>query len=278
MTLLLGFGAVNTGNNLIYLLVSALLGFMVISGILGKRNLDGLQVRLRFADEIYDGHPTLVGVELTNGRRLLPAQLIDVQLAAEPGSVLFPLVPAGEQEAGRLLLTLTGRGPHSFSAILLNSRYPINFFVRSRYLPIADRCVVFPAPQPCPLPAASSGRQLADERAASQRGHEGDIDRIHEYQPGDPLRRIHWRLSARHDQLKVKDLAAAASEPLWVDPRECPGASLEEKLRCAVYLINQGGRAERPVGLRLPGQRLAPATGRPHRLKLLHHLAGYGKN
>ena len=278
MTLLLGFGAVNTGNNLIYLLVSALLGFMVISGILGKRNLDGLQVRLRFADEIYDGHPTLVGVELTNQRRFLPAQLIEVQLGQEPEPVLFPLVPAGEQEAGRLPLTLHGRGPRTFSAIRIRSRFPINFFVRSLPMAIAEKCVIFPAPQACAPPPTSSGRLPAGEQAVPQRGQEGDVDRIHEYRPGDPLRLIHWKLSAKHDQLRVKDLAAVSGDPLWVDPRACPGASLEERLRCAVYLINLCGRQNRPVGLKLPGQRFTPATGRAHRLKLLHHLAGYGKH
>jgi len=43
MTLLLGFAAVNTGNNLLYLLVSALLGFMAVSGVLGKWNLSRLR-------------------------------------------------------------------------------------------------------------------------------------------------------------------------------------------------------------------------------------------
>jgi len=41
---LIGFAAVNTGNNLLYLLVSALLGFMAVSGVLGKWNLAGVEV------------------------------------------------------------------------------------------------------------------------------------------------------------------------------------------------------------------------------------------
>jgi hypothetical protein len=73
MTLLLGFAAVNTGNNLLYLLVSALLGFMAVSGVLGRWNLAGLGVRIEVPDEIYDGVPTLLTVRLANRKRLLPA-------------------------------------------------------------------------------------------------------------------------------------------------------------------------------------------------------------
>ncbi len=55
MTLLLGFAAVNTGNNLLYLLVSALLGFMAVSGILGRWNLARLSLRCLPPDELFDG-------------------------------------------------------------------------------------------------------------------------------------------------------------------------------------------------------------------------------
>ena len=48
---MLGFAAVNTGNNLLYLLVSALLGFMSVSGVLGKWNLGRVEVRYLPPDE-----------------------------------------------------------------------------------------------------------------------------------------------------------------------------------------------------------------------------------
>ena len=62
MTLLLGFAAVNTGNNLLYLLVSALLGFMAVSGWLGQQNLRSLSLRLVLPQEIFVGQPTLIGL------------------------------------------------------------------------------------------------------------------------------------------------------------------------------------------------------------------------
>ena len=55
LTLLLGFAAVNTGNNLLYLLVSALLGFMAVSGILGRLNLAVITSYSIHYTKLYDG-------------------------------------------------------------------------------------------------------------------------------------------------------------------------------------------------------------------------------
>ncbi|NIQ94316.1 MAG: hypothetical protein GWN87_08975, partial [Desulfuromonadales bacterium] len=55
LTLLLGFAAVNTGNNLLYLMVSALLGFMAVSGLIGRYNLARLRVEFAAPPEIYAG-------------------------------------------------------------------------------------------------------------------------------------------------------------------------------------------------------------------------------
>jgi len=61
---LLGFAAVNTGNNLIYLMASGLLGFMAISGILGKWNLSKIRISCTPPEEVYDGLPTLFSINL----------------------------------------------------------------------------------------------------------------------------------------------------------------------------------------------------------------------
>lgn len=87
---MLGFAAVNTGNNLLYLLVSALLGFMSVSGVLGKWNLAKVDFRFLLPDEIYDGVPTLLGIELINGRRWLPIFLMEISVSGR--TLFFPLV------------------------------------------------------------------------------------------------------------------------------------------------------------------------------------------
>jgi uncharacterized protein (DUF58 family) len=276
MTLLLGFAAVNTGNNLLYLLVSALLGFMAVSGLLGRWNLARISLRCVPPDEVYDGVPTLLGIELVNRRHRFPACLLEIDLNGE--RILFPLVEAGASQRKVLPATLSGRGYQTLPVMVVRSRFPINFFIRRMTLTIAEPVLVFPAPYRCPV---NSLPDPAGERGSLQnwqRGGEGDISRIGEYQGGEPLRQIHWKLSARHDQLKVKELSAAVRAPVILDIAALPGGGIEERLRCACWLIGQMLRNGRPVGLRAGTVAIPPAGGRVHKLRLLKILALYGRD
>jgi uncharacterized protein (DUF58 family) len=274
MTLLLGFAAVNTGNNLLYLLVSALLGFMAVSGVLGRWNLASLALRCVPPEEVYDGVETLLGIELVNQRRRLPVCLMEVSLAGE--KVLFPLVEPGARQRKPLLATLHGRGWQDLPPLEIHSRFPINFFIRRMTLAVTDPVLVFPAPRPCaegahPDPAGAHG--VAQNW---QRGMDGEVSRIGEYRGGEPLKQIHWKLSARHDQLKVKELSASVRAPVILDLAALPGMVLEERLRCASWLVGQFLRAGRPVGLRAGTLEIAPECSRAHKLRLLKVLALHG--
>lgn len=275
MTLLLGFGAVNTGNNLLYLLVSALLGFMAISGVLGHRNLQRLELSLEAPEEVYDAMDTLVGVRVRNRGRL-PSFLLQVELSGGRGRI----VRVGSGEVLRLGVPcrFAGRGVHREHPLVLSSRFPINFFIRSRRQVLSESLWVFPAPRPCRAAGSEDrpGRgQIPDPWTA---GAEGEITRIGEYSGAEPMRMIHWKLSARQDSLKVKVLSASSPEPLHIDLKALPGAGLEEKLRCASFLVGEGLRKGRPVGLRIGNLRIAASTGRHHKLRLLRELACHGQD
>ncbi len=276
MTLLLGFAAVNTGNNLLYLLVSALLGFMAVSGILGRWNLARLSLRCLPPEEVFDGVPTLLGIELVNGRRSLPVCLLEISVGEE--RALFPLVEPGKSQRRSLTFTLAGRGWQSLPPLQVRSRFPINFFIRSLTLPVAEPVLVFPAPRPCALPWQPDAGGARGAAAAARKGTEGEISRIGDYRGGEPLRLIHWKLSARHNQLKVKELSATSRMPVTLDLNAIPGPDLEERLRCATYLVQQLLRSGRPVGLRAGTTRLPPRLGPPHKLQLLRTLALYDRD
>jgi len=274
LTLLLGFAAVNTGNNLLYLLVSAQLGFMAVSGLLGRYNLAGLSVEVLPPAELYAGVETLATVCLNNRKRF-PGCLISV--VVDDRAVLFPLVPGKSTARLHLPLLFPARGRHELPPLAIRSPFPVSFFVRS--FPIASppesALLVFPAPKPCRAPGEGTPRSHGGARAMPRRGSDGDIERISDYR-GEPLKMIHWKLTARQGDLMVKELADTASDPLLLDLRHLPGAGIEERLRCACWLVLDCLRRQRPVGLLLPKGRIAPATGVRHRRQLLKELALYG--
>lgn len=274
--MLLGFAAVNTGNNLLYLLVSALLGFMSVSGVLGKWNLARVEVRYLPPDEIYDGLPTLVGVELVNRRRWLPIFLMEVVI--DDRALFFPLVDPRQGRPKSVEITLAGRGLRQLPDAAIRSRFPVNFFIRSQGLVIDQNVTVFPAPQPCPDLRQADPGGVQGTQQSRQRGYEGDINRISDYQGGEPLKAIHWKLSARHDRLKVKELSAATRKPVVLDLAQMPGAGVEQRLRHASYLVARWLRAGWPVGLKAGSVEFPPGTGQRHKLLLMQALAHYGQD
>jgi uncharacterized protein (DUF58 family) len=273
--LLLGFGAVNTGNNLLYLMVSALLGLMTVSGFLGRVNLRSLEVDLDLPEEIYDGIETLVNVRIKNRKRRLPAFLLRVELQGN-GVVLRTVGARGEASVS-MAAVFHGRGVQRLSGIRIASIFPINFFVRSFAFPLQREFLVFATPHPCRPEEAKGAVRSAGGALQKGRGDEGDIDRIDDYTGGEPLKSIHWKLSARQGDLKVKQTGSTAREPVLLELVHLPGNDLEEKLRSATYLVNRLIREERPVGLKLANRIIAPAITRGHRMHLLRELALYGQ-
>lgn len=272
MTLVLGFAAVNTGNNLLYLIVAALLAFMASTGVAGKGNIEGYQLELDAPDEVYAGSATLLTLRISNRRRFLPALLLFAEL--DDAVVLLPYLPARGTGSVTLPYRPPSRGHNRIERLRLSSPFPVAFFVRRHTFVLDGDIIAFPAPRPLPYLLSAAGREVRRPgRSSAERGQQGVVAGIYDYTGSEPLKRIHWRLSARHDSLKVKELESDASEPVIIVPEELPGANLEERLGGAAWLIDRTLRQGRPVGLRLGRTLLAPGSGRDHKLKLLRALA-----
>ena len=266
----------NTGNNLLFLVVSLLLGFMALSGLLGWLNIRSLQVECLVPDEVYCGAPTLVTVRLKNDKRLLPSFLLNLRLL--DGSVLFPLVGRGGDLSVSFTHVFPERGEHGVGQCVVSSPFPVNFFVRGVSAVLDATAVVFPSPRPLPAELYDDRQRAGSGSSAHRKGDDGEVQKITDYSGGEPLKMIHWRLSARHDQLKVKEASAVAAVPVIIDPVTLPGDGLEERLRGAVYLVNSLMKHNRPVGLKLSGEVMPAALSRQHRLRLLRALAVHGKS
>jgi uncharacterized protein (DUF58 family) len=111
----------------------------------------------------------------------------------------------------------------------------------------------------------------------SVRGIEGELEQIYQYSGAEPLRTIHWKLSARGDDFLVKSFGSQSARPLLVDLARLPGQGLEERISRAAWLVRLLV-CKRPVGL-VFGSRVIPAKcGKQHGLMLLTELALYGRD
>jgi len=256
-------------------MVSALLGFMAVSGLLGQRNLLRLSVRCRLISEAYAGLPAQCRLELSNRRKYLPAFLIRVAVGTE--QVLFPLVQTGACREQAIILIFPVRGLHLLPELRVSSCFPINFFVRSRSIENDQRLLVFPRPLKSPLPTGSGRDHQARQDELSQPGIDGELRSIDDYLDGDPLKTIHWKHSARQEEnYKVKRLTRLGVPAQLINFADLPG-SLEEQLGRCTYLVNRLSKQQRAVGLRLDQQLIPPAVGNSHRCRMLTELACYDR-
>lgn len=262
----------NTGNNLLYLLVSVCLGFMAVTGVCGHRNLTGLRFRVLPAAEMFARSPGAVRIQVKNQHPYLARFLLTLTLAES--RCRLPAIAAGATEVVAMAVIYPRRGWQQLPPLSVESGFPVNFFLRSCRFKLDRQVLVYPAPLPATWPPADAGHQQTDAVHRSVRGGDGDLRNVDAYQPGDPLKAIHWKLSARHQELKTRRFLQQTSPSVILDPESFSG-ELEERLGYCAFLINQFSAAGHPVGLRLRNRQILPGTGRRHRLRLLGELALY---
>jgi len=273
MTLLLGFSAVNTGNNLLFLIVSGLLAFMSVTGLAGMLNLKHLTPELLPPEEIFAGSAATFRLRLRNSKRLLPSFLIRLECPAGQ-AVTFPVVPCSGQASASVGLTFPERGRAGIGRIVVSSPFPVNFFNRYWTFPLDATLIVFPRLLPALPGGEGLGQQSLGNSIPLSRGLDGELERIAGYSGSEPLRMIHWKLSARGDQLLVKEFGRQALQPLLIDLESQPGRTLEERISRAAWLVKRWV-GQRPVGLKLGKRTIAPEAGRRHGIRLLTELALY---
>ncbi|GKT06941.1 DUF58 domain-containing protein [Desulforhabdus sp. TSK] len=277
LTLLIGFSAVNTGNNLVYIVTSALLSYMVISGIFGSRNLHAVEASLEFPGEIYAGTNVPVRVRLVNRRKLMPAFLI--RIIVNEREILIPFINARSTVQQSLQLGFQRRGRHSVQYLRLSSVFPFNFFTRFRTIPLDLDLVVFPQPVACRLTRQSHSQNPSKGEALSDlAGFEEDLRSIRNYVSGDPVKYISWKSTAKTGLLKTKELSSIEREHCIIDMDRMEKRDLEHAVSCVTYTILKLLRTRTPVGLHLDGETLKPDVSAAHRLRILTKLALYGED
>ena len=73
VTLVIGIAALNTGNNLLYIVVAAMLGAILVSGYASALILRYLELDILVPDHVFAGRPVLGRIMLRNPRRFLPS-------------------------------------------------------------------------------------------------------------------------------------------------------------------------------------------------------------
>lgn len=203
-----GFAAINTGNNLLYLLLGMMLSLIVASGVLSEMSLRGLEVVRTPPSRLSAHRPFLMAISLCNRKRRLPSFSIEVEdlLFDRPldKKCYFLKLPAGRTQKTSYRHTLPRRGRYQLTALRLSTKFPFGLFRKSRLIELPAEVIVFPAVEPVTLRLPERTRTLGEE-ARGRRGRRGELFGLHAYREGDDPRDIHWRSSARRGRRMVRE-------------------------------------------------------------------------
>ena len=212
---LVSLAAVNTGNNLLFLILACLISSILMSGILSSVTLAGVEMRLNLPEHIFAGQSVRADLELHNEKLTLPSFSLRVEGVNKKGQpaaallstpVYFPYVPRQQAVKQSVPLLFPKRGVYRQEAFRIVTRFPFGFLQKARRLDLLSEAVVYPSVEATPeflelLP----GIQGAIESIAKGRGQ--DLYALRDYLPTDSARHVHWKASARLGSLMVREFA-----------------------------------------------------------------------
>lgn len=221
ITVGVGFAAINTGNNLLFLVLGMQLSMILVSGVLSEHTLRGLRPERSLPEPIFAGRAFLTGISLRNSKTRLPSFSIQVKDRAEklPSKRCYFLkVPAGQTQHTSYRTELARRGWHDYTHLELTTRFPFSFFAKTRSLTAAERVLVLPRVHlVAQLPPQVQG--LLGSASLHRKGTGQEFFGLRAYVPGDPVRSVHWKRSAREGRLISREFEADASPMvrLWLN-------------------------------------------------------------
>ena len=195
--LLLGLFAVNTGNNLLYLVFSLMLGLFLVSGWASRRairdlDLVGIEEGNLFA-RVQGGLKVRLRDRAPGRARGLEVHLAMAQARVDPG-----FYPGGLRGAQERLLVLQvrpeRRGLARVQWLELRTAFPFGFLEKAWRFPLELDLLVVPHPRAC---AAGPGWQGEPVRARPRAGS-ASPDGARPFKAQDPLSRVHWKRTAQH--------------------------------------------------------------------------------
>jgi uncharacterized protein (DUF58 family) len=176
----------------------------------------------------------------------------------------FPTDRRGRYEVGPLRVTLTD----AFGLV-----------ERSQLVLPTEQVIVYPRVREVLPPPEMGGLDLDREQpqVRSRIEPSGEFHTLREYAPGDDLRHVHWRSTARRGQLMMRQNEARRRTPvllmLDVRPAAHDRASFERAVEACASIVSAIDRTDRPVDVMLSTGRLIGAAGRRHLGTVMDELA-----
>jgi uncharacterized protein (DUF58 family) len=200
--------ALNTGNNLLYLILSFMIAAILFSRLLAILSNKKINISLQIPEEIYAKKQFLMMLNIKNNKKWFSSspqilQLVDgIEFSTPP---FIPQIKAGQQMQCNIFHSFKRRGVYRLKNLIGQSTYPSGIFTHSALFSFAEKeIVVYPAIKPLKdfYINGSLGSKALESFII---GGSFSLYNIRDYIPGDEARFLHWKASAKLSKLMTKE-------------------------------------------------------------------------
>ena len=281
-----GLGAINTGNNLLYLVLAMCCSFIAVSGVLSELSFKKLSVNANGPAHIYCNETGTLDFKLTNNKVWAPSFSIHILPPSDGRCSLehppyFFFITAGATLEKSALFSGNKRGPLQINSCRLATSFPFGFYYKTKTIPLSISMVIFPALHPVQLPPKNESKQEG-EGTLQTRGEE--LYAVREFRPGDALSSVHWKSSAKTGKMRVKEFQSMneQSYTVFFNVKE-PGSNktvtekiLEERVSQAASLVFHLIKKGNEVSLKTEDRQTEFGKSESHLKELMYLLAFIG--
>jgi uncharacterized protein (DUF58 family) len=229
------------------------------------------------------GSPAIAVLTFANrGRRSVGVTVANQPFGDSPVRTVIPKVRRGERGMRTYRLPTRKRGIFDVGPVEVTRTDPFEMYRTSRRYGAVERIWVYP--RIVGLRTLPTGQMRHMEGPSSDTSPQGNITfhRLRDYVPGDDLRLVHWRSSARTGKLVVKH-NVDTSQPYTVvvmdlRPSGYTEESFEEAVDVAASVVVTNSGSKAPVELRCTDGTIVGGPRVHEPTPLIDHLTGVTPN
>ncbi len=211
---LIAVAAVNTGNNLIYLILSLMLSFIVLSYLILRLNLAGLVLEVSAAGPLFAEEQVSVKLLVYN-RKKVPVYSVIITASDAAEQVYCGHIAGHGVFRDRMKMCFRKRGLYAYGDFVVQSGFPFILFRKSMSVHLSGQVLVYPKLLDIRhMIDIIEGRQ--DEGVVAVRGRGDEVYSLRAFQHGDDWRRIHWKASARQNEFLIREYVEYASQQISI--------------------------------------------------------------
>lgn len=263
--------AINYQNSLAYALTFLLASLGLLTLFHTWRNLAGLTLSAAGSTPCFVGEKGSYRLRLNSQKRDYQA----IAVGWNRTQLQLLDVPRDTEQYAELTVQGLHRGWQQAPRLRIETRFPLGLFVVWSQIDLAQTLLVYPQPlHDVVLVTAGQGENDESEQA-NMSADVDDYQGLIAWQPGDSLRRIHWKAWSKGQGLLVKQFTEQQGSQLILDFDQLPGA-VEWRLSVLCAQVLKVSQTDQSYSLVLTGQTIGPGFGTEHLKHCLRALALYG--